>query len=76
MVLHRSATAYRGERRALINGEPRVVGDQWEAARIRRIRRYGIDLEHEDTTEYVPVVRHGVEKTRRRPEEPPRVKGQ
>ena len=76
MVRHKDGGMRAGQRTSLIDGRTHVEGDEWAGAPLVHIRRYGVNLDTgEDTYRYVPVVGHGVEKTRRLPEEPPRVKG-
>jgi len=77
MVRHRYGGVRSEQRTALIDGRKHVAGDEWAGAPLVQVLRYGVSLETDDETyRYVPVVDHGVEKTRRLPEEPPRVKGQ
>jgi len=77
MVLHRSATAYRGARTALAGDRWRREGADWGPVRLERIRRYGVEVQEDDgQRRYVPVVGHEVDKRLRRPEELPRLKGQ
>ncbi|MFP4146810.1 MAG: hypothetical protein ACLFSI_03755 [Halorhodospira sp.] len=76
MVLHRSATAYRGERTALAGERWRQEGADWGPVALERVRRYGVEVQSDGQRTYVPVVGHEVKKRLRRPEELPRLKGQ
>lgn len=76
MVRHKDGGVRPEQRSSLIDSQQHMEGDEWAGAPLVHIRRYGVNVQTEsDTYRYVPVVGHGVEKRRRLPEEPPRVKG-